>query len=318
MKAPDMRESAVRGFLLFGVQMSTPRPSQEVNAFPDVTVAGVQMEPRIGRKAENVARSIQLIEQAAASGATVVVLPELCNSGYVFESRQEAFSLGESIPDGASASAWEEASRRLGIYVVAGIAERVEDKLYNSAVLVGPKGHIGTYRKLHLWGDEHLFFESGNLGLPVFHTEIGRLAAIICYDGWFPEVYRLLAMQGADIVCMPTNWVPMPGQSVDRAPMANVLAMANAHINGLNIVCANRVGTERTQPFIGQSVIVGAQGWPLAGPASVDDEEILFARINLKTSRRARHLNEFNDVLRDRRDDIYDPMLGTGWPLPRN
>ncbi len=99
--------------------------------------------------------------------------------------------------------------------------------------------------------------------------------------------------------------------------MANTLAMANAHSNGLNLVCANRVGHERTQPFIGQSLIVGADGWPLAGPASTDCEEILYASINLKASRRTRHLNAFNDVLRDRRSDVYDPMLGTGWPLAR-
>jgi N-carbamoylputrescine amidase len=152
----------------------------------------------------------------------------------------------------------------------------------------------------------------------VFHTELGRLGVMICYDGWFPEAYRLLAMQGVDIVCMPTNWVPMPEQPADRPAMATTLAMASAHSNGMNIVCANRTGTERGQPFVGQSVIVGAQGWPLAGPASHDGEEILYARINLKASRQARHLNAFNDVLRDRRDDIYDPMLGTGWPLPRH
>jgi N-carbamoylputrescine amidase len=297
--------------------MSLLRTSHEASAFPDVTVASVQMEPRVGHKADNLVRSVQLIETAAGNGATVIVLPELANSGYVFASRDEAFSLAEDVPSGESTRSWAEIAQRLNVHVIAGIAERVGDKLYNSAVVVGPKGYIGTYRKLHLWGDEHLFFEAGDLGLPVFHTEIGRLAAVICYDGWFPEVYRLLAMMGADIVCMPTNWVPMPGQSQDRMAMANTLAMANAHSNGLNIVCANRVGTERGQPFIGQSLIVGADGWPLAGPASLDREEILYARINLKTSRLARHLNAFNDVLRDRRDDVYDPMLGTGWPLPR-
>lgn len=297
--------------------MSLLRTSLDASAFPDVIVASVQMEPRVGHKTDNVARSVQLIETAASNGAAVVVLPELASSGYVFTSREEAFSLAEGVPDGESTSAWAEVARRLNVHVVAGIAERAGDKLYNSAIVVGPRGYIGTYRKLHLWGDEHLFFESGDLGLPVFHTEIGRLAAVICYDGWFPEVYRLLAMRGADVVCMPTNWVPMPGQSPDRLAMANTLAMANAHSNGLNIVCANRIGTERSQPFIGQSLIVGADGWPLAGPASVDREEILYAHINLKKSRLARHLNAFNDVLRDRRDDVYDPMLGTGWPLPR-
>jgi len=291
---------------------------EEGLGFPDLVVAGVQMEPHVGRTAANVARSVQLIEQAAAQGASLVVLPELANSGYVFASRAEAFALAEPVPDGPSTQAWADAARRCNVHVIAGIAEREADRLYNAAVVLGPRGWLGTYRKLHLWGDEHLFFEPGNKGLPVFHTELGRLGVMICYDGWFPEAYRLLAMQGVDIVCMPTNWVPMPQQPADRPAMATTLAMASAHSNGMNIVCANRTGTERGQPFVGQSVIVGAQGWPLAGPASHDGEEILYARINLKASRQARHLNAFNDVLRDRRDDIYDPMLGTGWPLPRH
>jgi len=298
--------------------MTMVQTAEEANVFPDVKVASIQMAPRIGDKAANLRRSVDLIEEAARQGAVVAVLPELANTGYVFASRQEAFALAESVPDGESSQVWLEVARRCKIHVVAGIAERVGDRLFNAALVAGPHGYIGTYRKLHLWGDEHLFFESGDLGLPVFHTEIGRLGAIICYDGWFPEVYRLLAMQGADFVCMPTNWVPMPGQVEGHAAMANTLAMANAHSNGLNIICADRVGTERGQPFIGQSLIVGAQGWPVAGPASRDSEEILYASINLRRSRSARHLNVFNDVLRDRRDDIYDPMLGTGWKLPRH
>jgi predicted amidohydrolase len=294
------------------------RSVDEASHFPDVKVASIQMAPEIGSKAANLKRSVDLIEEAARHGAMVAVLPELANTGYVFASRAEAFALAESVPDGESSRAWLDVARRCKIHVVAGIAERAGDRLFNAALVAGPNGYIGTYRKLHLWGDEHLFFESGDLGLPVFHTEIGRLGAIICYDGWFPEVYRLLAMQGADIVCMPTNWVPMPGQIDGHVAMANTLAMANAHSNGLNIICADRVGTERGQPFIGQSLIVGAQGWPLAGPASPDGEEVLYASINLKKSRSARHLTAFNDVLRDRRDDIYDPMLGTGWKLPRH
>jgi predicted amidohydrolase len=292
--------------------------SGETRGFPDVIVACVQMAPRIGQRAENVLRSIGLIEEAAKAGAALVVLPELCSSGYVFDSRAEAFALAENVPDGDSVRAWLAAAQRLGVFIAAGLPERVGDRLYNTAVLLGPRGPVGSYRKLHLWGDEHLFFESGDLGLPVFHTEIGRIGLMVCYDGWFPETYRLLAMQGADIVCMPTNWVPMKGQPPERLAMANTLVMANAHSNGLTVACADRTGTERGQPFIGQSLIAGADGWPLAGPASVDGEEILLARVNLKRSRTARHLNAFNDVLRDRRDDVYDPMLGTGWPLPRH
>lgn len=288
----------------------------ESSPFPCITVASIQMAPHVGSKEENVARSLALIGEAAAHGATLVVLPELANSGYVFSSRAEAFALAEPVPEGPTTQAWIDAARRHGIHIAAGIAEREGGRLYNSAVLVSPEGHLGTYRKLHLWGEENLFFEPGDKGLPVFHTEFGRLGIVVCYDGWFPETFRLLAMQGADIVAMPTNWVPMPNQPADRPAMANTLAMAGAHSNGLTIVCANRVGVERGQPFIGQSLIVGADGWPMAGPASRDREEILYARVDLNVARRARQISAFNHVLRDRRRDLYDAMLGTGAPLP--
>lgn len=273
-------------------------------------VASVQMEPAIGETAVNIARSIELVEQAAAQGARLVVLPELANTGYMFESREEAYALAEPVPEGPSSQAWIALAQRLGIYLVAGIAERAGGRLYNSALVAGPDGYLGTYRKLHLWGDENLYFEAGDLGLPVFDTELGRIGVAICYDGWFPEVYRLLAVRGADIVAVPTNWVPMPGQTRDGPVMAHALTMSGAHSNGLTVVCADRVGTERGQPFVGRSLIVGSQGWTAAGPASIDQEEVLLAPIDLKASRRARQLNDFNHVLRDRRRDIYDEQLG--------
>ncbi|VCE82927.1 putative carbon-nitrogen hydrolase [Burkholderia pseudomallei] len=275
------------------------------------------MEPRVGEKHENVAKSLHYIEEAAKNGAALVVLPELANTGYVFADREEAFALAEDLPNGETVQTWADAAQRLGVHIVAGIAEREGKRLYNSAVFVGPSGHIGTYRKLHLWNNEHIFFEPGNRGVPVFHSALGRIAIAICYDGWFPEVYRLAATQGADIVCVPTNWVPMPGQPTEHQAMATTLTMAAAHSNGLMIVCANRTGTERGQPFIGQSLIVGGDGWPLVGPASQDREEILYAVIDLQRTRSGRTLNTFNHVLRDRRTDVYDPMLGTGWPSSR-
>lgn len=280
-------------------------------------VACVQMEPRVGQKHENVAKSLRYIEEAAKNGAALVVLPELANTGYVFADRDEAFALAENLPNGETVQTWADAARRLGVHIVAGIAEREGNGLYNSAVFVGPSGYIGTYRKLHLWNNEHVFFEPGNRGVLVFHSALGRIAIAICYDGWFPEVYRLAATQGADIVCVPTNWVPMPGQPTERPAMATTLTMAAAHSNGLMIACANRTGIERGQPFIGQSLIVGGDGWPLAGPASQDREEILYAAIDLQRTRSGRTLNTFNHVLRDRRTDVYDPMLGTGWPFSR-
>jgi N-carbamoylputrescine amidase len=282
-----------------------------------ITVACLQMRPTFGDVAANVADSLRMIDQAAERGADLVVLPELCNSGYVFASRGEAFALAEEIPSGPTVKAWAERAARHRLYLVAGICERAGGNLYNSAVVLGPEGYLGTFRKVHLWNEETLYFEPGDLGFPVFHTPIGRIGVAICYDGWFPETYRLCALQGADIVCVPTNWVPIPGQAAGRQAMANILAMGAAHSNSMFIACADRVGVERGQPFEGQSLIVGYTGWPVAGPARRDSEEIVFAEIDLREARRKRNWNAFNQVLRDRRTDVYDEMLGSaakrGW-----
>jgi predicted amidohydrolase len=235
----------------------------------------------------------------------------------MFRDRDEAFALAEDIPDGDTTSAWCDAARRHDLYIVAGIAERAGSTLYNSAVVIGPSGYIGTFRKMHLWNAENLFFEPGDLGFQVFKTPIGRIGVAICYDGWFPETFRLQALQGADIVCVPTNWVPIPGQEAGRQAMANILHQAAAHSNSIFIACADRVGTERGQPFEGQSIIVDCTGWLVAGPASRDREEIIDGRINLADARRKRNWNEFNQILRDRRTDVYGEMLGAqikrGW-----
>lgn len=282
-----------------------------------VRVACIQMEPRVGEKDANMARSLELIAEAAEGGASLAVLPELCNSGYVFETRQEAFELAEEIPGGPSTEAWTAAASKHGMIIVAGIAERQDRALYNSAVIVDAQGYVGTYRKNHLWAAENLFFEPGNLGVPVFHTEIGRVAAAICYDIWFPEIFRLAALQGADILCVPTNWVPMPDQPDNLPKMANILALGGAHANSMFVAAADRVGEERGQPFIGNSLVAGCSGWPLAGPASEDREEIIYADLNLSDARRNRSINDFNQVLRDRRVDLYGEGLGAdidpGW-----
>jgi N-carbamoylputrescine amidase len=282
-----------------------------------VKIACIQMEPVVGEKSANLAKTLDLIARAAGAGAGLIVLPELANSGYVFNTREEAFALAEPVPGGPSTDAWAAAAARLGVHIVAGIAERAGDVLYNSAVLIGPDGYIGTFRKVHLWAAENLFFEPGDLGFPVFRTRLGRIGMAICYDAWFPESFRLAALQGADIVCVPTNWVPIPGQDPKREAMANILVMAAAHSNSLFIACADRIGVERGQSFEGQSLVVGHTGWPVAGPASRDHEEILIVEVNLADARRDRNWNDFNQVLRDRRSDVYGEMLGSsakpGW-----
>src|SRR5262249_20269206 len=133
-----------------------------------IRVACIQIEPKIGEKKANVAHSLDRIAEAASKGARLIVLPELCNSGYVFASRHEAFTLAEPVPNGPTTEIWEEAARRHGAVIVAGICERANDALYNSAAIIGPSGFVGTYRKVHLWGAENLFFEPGDLGVPVW------------------------------------------------------------------------------------------------------------------------------------------------------
>ncbi len=282
-----------------------------------VKIACCQMEPIVGNKSDNLKKSIQMIEEAASNGANLIVLPELCNSGYVFETREEAFELSEEIPSGESCKSWSKICKKLGVHIVAGINERAGDLLYNSSVVIGPNDYVGTFRKVHLWNEENLFFEPGDLGFPVFKTPIGRISCHICYDSWFPESYRLAALQGADIVCVSTNWVPIPGQDKDREAMANILVMAAAHVNSVFIAAADRIGTERGQPFIGQSLITSYTGWPIGGPASTDKEEIIYAEANLSDARRKRNWTEYNQPLRDRRKDVYGEMLGSqqsaGW-----
>lgn len=290
---------------------SDTRPESQIR------VACLQMEPHVGDMSGNVSHSLDLLERAAAAGAGLAVLPELASSGYVFATRDEAFACAEAVPGGLTTETWIEAARKHNMIVVAGICERDGDALYNAAVVVGPHGFIGKYRKNHLWGAENLFFEPGNLGVPVFHIGAGRIACAVCYDIWFPETFRLAALQGADMLCVPTNWVPMPEQPAQLPMMANILAMSGAHSNSIFVAAADRIGVERGQAFLGSSLIVSHTGWPIAGPASVDREETIVADVNLADARRKRTLNEFNQLLRDRRTDVYAEMLGTdvkpGW-----
>jgi predicted amidohydrolase len=291
----------------------------EQNRIPNcesmITLAAIQMEPRIGYKEANVRRSLEMINEGADKGAKFLVLPELCNTGYMFNSREELYAVAEKIPEGPTTQAWVKLAAKRKLYIVAGIAELAADgiRCYNSCVLIGPDGYIGTHRKLHAWCDEKVFFEAGDLGFQVFETPIGRVSMLICYDMWFFENFRILARKGADIVCCPTNWVDIP-PSVTAGP---VLAQTNSGCNSIFIVAADRVGVERGCHFPGRSVIMGPEGWHRAQMGSDDKEEILIAEVNLMEARRL-NWNPMNVVFRDRRTDLYDDMLGSGEkPLPR-
>ena len=199
------------------------------------------------------------------------MLPELANTGYVFETAGGGRRASPSRCRTARRPAPGRRSRaELGIHIVAGIAERAGDILYNAAVIVGPEGYIGTYRKAHLWDRENLFFAKGDLGFPVFDTALGRIGVAICYDGWFPETFRQLALGGRRDRLRPDQLGADARPARGRGRHGQLLHRAAAHSNGIFIACADRVGVERGQPFEGQSLIVGPQGWPLAGPASRD------------------------------------------------
>ncbi|WP_078428419.1 nitrilase family protein [Alkalihalobacterium alkalinitrilicum] len=270
-----------------------------------VNIACIQMEPVFGDISGNTRKSIELINQASNKGANIIVLPELCNSGYVFKSRLEALSLAEEIPNGPTIQSWLQAAKQNNVYIIAGINEKEGEKLYNSAVLIGPEGYIGTYRKNHLWNEEKYYFEEGNLGFPVFETKYGKVGILVCYDIWFPEAFRVYAKQDVDLVCVATNWVPMANQPKEEKRMAVHIAQANAHMNSVFVACADRIGVERGQPFIGNSVIVDSDGWCVTGPASLDEEELLLASCDLSKARSGKQKTKLNSIMGDRREEIY-------------
>jgi len=290
-----------------------------INQESMIKMAAVQFDPRLGQKDANVKKSLELIKEAAGKGANLIVLPEMANTSYIFDTREECFSVCEKIPEGPTTKAWMKAAKELNVYICAGIGEVDNGKLYNSAVLIGPEGYIGTHRKMHLWEDDKVFFEPGDLGFQVFQTPIGRISMIICFDMWYPECFRILSLMGADIVCCPTNWIDLSaeGDPHELQTVGPELCRVNAGINNIFIVAADRIGVERETKFPGKSCIVGTNGWFMAGPASYGDEEILYAEANLMEARRL-NWNKMNVVHRDRRTDLYDEMLGSGMPkMPR-
>ncbi|KKM11369.1 hypothetical protein SY88_09035 [Clostridiales bacterium PH28_bin88] len=279
-----------------------------------VGVAVVQTRPRLGAVQENVRRTLELIDEAAARGAKLIILPECCNTGYVFNNRQEVKEVAEPVDGGWTVAQWAAKAREKDAYIVAGMVEKDGICFYNSAVLVGPEGLVGVYRKTHLFAEEKLYYEPGNLGLPVFQLPFGRVGILICYDLWFPETARLLMLQGADIICSPSNWTPAPaGQNWDAQNycLGNYLTMTAAHTNQVYVAVADRVGKEREMEFLGRSMIAGPAGWPLAFSATIDQEEVLVKEVNLVKPRSSKIWSRLNDYPRDRRTDLYDEMLGS-------
>lgn len=259
------------------------------------------MEPVLGDPDTNRAATVRAIGEACANGARLVVLPELCTCGYVFRTPEEAAACAEAAT-GPTVTAWAEAASRHGAVVVGGFAELDEGVLYNSAAVVSGDGLLAVYRKLHLWGLENDLYEPGSAPPPVVDTAFGRIGVAICYDLWFPEMARMLALEGAEIMALPTNWPVDPRPEGER-PMEVSLAMGAAHVNRIVVACADRCGTERGLGFLGWSMIVDSDGW-LAAPAAGAGPATVTAEVDLAKTRR-KAWGRHNDLLADRRTDVY-------------
>jgi len=257
----------------------------------------VQLAPELGNRDLNLRRIDELIRQA--EGAELLVLPELCSTGYRFESRQQAWELSETVADSAYLRHLHTLCRESRLFVVTGFNERDGEKLYNTAVLVGPDGVHGKYRKMHLFMDEKDIFEPGDLGLPVFDIGACKVGMLICFDWIFPEVWRILALKGADVICHPSNLV-IPGLCQKALPV-------HAVCNRVFVITANRIGTERDLTFTGLSTIadpgsnVLLQASPDREEAGVVDIDIALARNKQATPR--------NHVLEDRRPEEYGLLV---------
>jgi len=248
----------------------------------------------------------------------LIVLPELASSGYAFASEEEASASAEAV-DGPTVTTWAESCRQLGVFVVAGICEQSAQGRFNSAVLVGPDGVIGVYRKNHLFYDEQSYFRSGDLGFPVFELPFGKVGMLVCYDLWFPEAARVLALNGADIICVPTNWVANFRRRVADERgwiMGNYAAVAVATQNQVFVAAADRIGSERQIQFIGSSCIVGPEGWLLAGPGPRADEALLLAELDLRQADSRKQRTPRNHTLGDRRPELYGELGQVSRPNP--
>lgn len=255
-----------------------------------------QFAPRFGEVKSN----LDLVsERLKAVRCDVMVLPELFATGYQFTSRGEVESLAEPVPDGPTTQRLLEMARLGRMHLVAGLAERADDCCYNAAVLVGPDGLVGRYRKAHLFFEETLFFAPGDTGFGVWDIGAAKVGIMICFDWFYPEAARTLALKGAELICHPSNLV------LPHCPDAMVTRCLE---NRVFSVTANRIGAEERGgkerlTFIGKSEIVTPRG-QILHRASQDREETVILDIEPAEARN-KALNPYNDLLRDRRPSFY-------------
>ncbi len=247
-------------------------------------IAAVQMDVELAHPKRNVDRMIARFRDAAAAGAELVIFPECAVTGYCFEDAAEALSVAQPIPGPTLDRLWA-ACAEVGRFVLFGTLERDEERIFNTAVLIGPPGIVATYRKIHLplLGADR-FASYGDRPFAVHSVGDLRLGINICYDANFPEAARCLALLGADLIALPTNWVVGPGSSCTVEHVIHARAL-----DSKVFYCAvNRVGTERGFTFFGRSKIVDPGGQTIVA-LDDDSESTIYADIDVALAR-AKHV----------------------------
>ena len=268
-----------------------------------VQVACCQLAPVIGDLAANRDLVAAAVGAAAARGAAVVVLPELVTSGYAFADRAEARAAAEPA-DGPALTLWCRLAAEYGLVLVGGFCELDPDgDVRNSAAVVDPGGLRAVYRKTHLWDAERLIFTPGREAPPVVATAAGRIGVVICYDLEFPEWVRLPALAGAQLLCAPVNWPASPRPAGER-PAEVVRVQAGAGVNRMFVAACDRVGPERGVDWVGGSVIVDPDGWPLADAGPTGDAVTITAGCRLDEAD-SKAVGGLSDIHADRRPELY-------------
>ncbi len=249
------------------------------------------MAPQLGNYEATIETISSLVQNTESD---LFVLPELANSGYNFDSREAAFAASETIDDSRFIDALSALAKEKNALFVSGFCERDGNKLYNSAVLVSPQGVIGLYRKLHLFLNEKKIFTPGDKGLPVFETEWGKIGVLICFDWMFPEAWRKLAMQGAQLIAHPSNLV---------LPYCQNVVPSYALVNRCYVATANRIGTEKELTFSGRSLIANPNG-DIIVMGAPDQSQLIQADVDLSITS-DKFITKLNHVFDDRRSDVY-------------
>jgi predicted amidohydrolase len=254
----------------------------------------------------NLELTLKTADEAFREQANLVVLPELIVSGYALEGERLA-QVAETI-DGPAVTAWTALCAKYQGYIAAGFCERDGERLFNTAVIVGPNGVVLHYRKLHLFGREKEIFEPGDLGLPLAETDIGTIGICVCYDLRFLEVARAAALRGAGMLIVPTAW--LPGYDQERwdrdgyCPQARGAAYQANH-NQIYILCASQAGNNGVFDFLGSSLIADPYGKALVGPLSGTSAQLAYADLDLDKTQQAQQRDVLVSPRIDRRTDVY-------------